>query len=454
MQAPTKSRFRYTLLILVLLMSAIMATVLWAADVSIDSYDTDSQSITANSGNPTPSNSAVIASALGTTRDFQVTFISGSDITLAANTGVPASGNLSFSSASSTSGRGIVTYDGDNDPLTVDFNGLCSPGCADLTDGGSNTHLRVRVVENDLAATVHFRLYNGTNNDPNDYIEFALALPGSIAPGQEVDFLMPFASPTTTSGAGANPNDVGAIQMFFNRDTAIVALDVAIDFFDATDAGLDFGDLPDTYGTLLASDGARHQLTSGLRLGSDRDGEPDGQPSVDADADNLMDVNDEDGVIPVRVDDGGAGLPWNDVNGGAVQVTVAGCSGTCRLSGWIDWDNSGTFEVGERIFNNTPVNNGTAYRDFTIPTGASPSSEQLYARFRVCEAFGDCNTPIGLSQSGEVEDYRWGFGPLAVTLSNSQANPLAGNNTALPLVAVVLFTLTGLAMYRFRQQEL
>jgi hypothetical protein len=41
--------------------------------------------------------------------------------------------------------------------------------------------------------------------------------------------------------------------------------------------------------------------------------------------------------------------------------------------------------------------------------------------------------------------------PLAVTLSNTQASPLSGNNNVMPIVAVVLFALTGLAVYAFRR---
>src|SRR5207253_2130041 len=57
-----------------------------------------------------------------------------------------------------------------------------------------------------------------------------------------------------------------------------------------TKVALDFGDAPDSYHTLLASNGARHVATGPI-LGSSRDTEADGQPSPNADADP-----DEDGV--------------------------------------------------------------------------------------------------------------------------------------------------------------
>ena len=42
-------------------------------------------------------------------------------------------------------------------------------------------------------------------------------------------------------------------------------------------ADFDFGDAPDTYGTLSASGGAKHQLGGSLSLGATVDGEPDGR---------------------------------------------------------------------------------------------------------------------------------------------------------------------------------
>ncbi|MCA9137606.1 MAG: pre-peptidase C-terminal domain-containing protein, partial [Planctomycetales bacterium] len=63
------------------------------------------------------------------------------------------------------------------------------------------------------------------------------------------------------------------------------------------DVGIDFGDAPDTYRTLLPSNGARHTInkTNNPTLGLSIDSEPDGQPSVGADGDNLT-GGDEDGL--------------------------------------------------------------------------------------------------------------------------------------------------------------
>ncbi|MDJ0597665.1 MAG: PEP-CTERM sorting domain-containing protein [Crocosphaera sp.] len=71
----------------------------------------------------------------------------------------------------------------------------------------------------------------------------------------------------------------------------------------------DFGDAPDTpqgfnYKTLLASDGPRYDEGDAQRLGRKWDGEPDGQPTIPANGDDISllggfpaPVDDEDGVI-------------------------------------------------------------------------------------------------------------------------------------------------------------
>ncbi len=440
-------KLKYGLFLLLTLVLVIGTLVVYAADVTIDTFDNVPQSITGNNGTPNPFNSTADASALGGERDFQVNWLLGADITLASNSGVPPSGLLTFSSATGSSGRGTVTFDGnDNDPALA-TQGLCTPNCVDLTDSGSNAYLRVRIAENDLAATLHFRLYNGITGNINDYIEYALPLPGSIAPDSNVDFLMPF-SAFTSHGAGANPNNVGAIQVFFNRDTAIAALDVAIDFFDATGKSHDFGDLPNSYGTLLVDNGPRHRLTTGLRLGTSRDAETDGKPSTNASDDHY-----DDGVV--RDTD----FNWDTNNGGAVYVHIAGCAGSgpangCRLNGWIDWNNNGTFETSERVINNTLVSNGDAqYFPFPIPSGQGfPGHPQIAARFRVCQTSpaNQCDSPTGESQTGEVEDYIWGFGPTAVSLQSFTG---ASNSAVLPLLMIVLLlSVVGVGALLYRRQ--
>lgn len=79
----------------------------------------------------------------------------------------------------------------------------------------------------------------------------------------------------------------------------------------------DFGDAPDTCGTSLAANGARHNASPALRLGAMSDGEADGQPTSDATGDGA----DDDGVI--------------------------------KLDAWVDFDGNGSFgDPGEKVFDN------------------------------------------------------------------------------------------------------
>jgi hypothetical protein len=298
-----------------------------------------------------------------------------------------------------------------------------------------------------LAATIHFRLYNGSTNDINDYIEYALSLPGSIPPGSSVDFLMPFID-FVPNGNGANANNVGAIQIFYNRDTVVQALDVAIEFFDSTNFSHDWADLPSSYSTYSADNGPRHLLSTGLRLGLDRNAEEDGNPTLDATGDNF-----DDGVTRDET------FKWDLTNGGAVYVDIAGCAGSgptngCRLNGWIDWNANGTFDSGEQIINNVVVGNGTGmYYWFSVPNGQGfPGHSQLSARFRVCQAIpsDDCDTPAGEASTGEVEDYIWDFGPNAVTLSAIDAGPALAGWPAFALVVAMVAGGAGLFVWKRR----
>ena len=159
----------------------------------------------------------------------------------------------------------------------------------------------------------------------------------------------------------------------------------------------DYGDAPDSYATLLASNGAGHVIDSSLLIGTALDGEADGQPGLGADGDDSSGAtpDDEDGVtIPATLT---AGDPYS------IQVTVTGSG---LLSAWVDWNGDGDFTgVGEQIATEQafvgPVS--SAFLTGTVPATAVGGT--TYARFRVCTAAGDCSAPVGPASDGEVEDY-------------------------------------------------
>ncbi len=188
---------------------------------------------------------------------------------------------------------------------------------------------------------------------------------------------------------------------------------------------VDFGDAPDTYGTLLASNGARHGIinydrdasTSSLMIGSLVDAETDGFPGPEADGDNLNNTNDEEGLAQ----------PIVMVAGQSTDVTVTVTNATdnpATLAGWIDLDGSGTFDVGERQVT-TVAANTTA--DHTLTFAAGTTTDSTYARFRLYPGEVAEPSPVGPVAGGEVEDHQVLTSASAVTKTS---DPASGTSVA------------------------
>lgn len=173
----------------------------------------------------------------------------------------------------------------------------------------------------------------------------------------------------------------------------------------------DFGDAPDTYGTLLPG-GARHTVSADIRLGATVDSELNGQPNANADGDG----SDDDGVTvaftpptdPFRDVVAWQIGSWTQLR---VQVDLAGAVEEAGLDGWVDFNRDGDFaDAGEHVFDNERVkklgpnqNDGLGHTlGVLVPENVSPGV--TYARFRISQAGG--LGPAGPGASGEVEDYR------------------------------------------------
>lgn len=153
----------------------------------------------------------------------------------------------------------------------------------------------------------------------------------------------------------------------------------------------EFGDAPDSYGTLISSDGAAH-TSNGPTLGTLRDIEPDGQPGAAAD----LDGTDEDGVAgPIVITRGQTStVSVSATNDSNADVTLAG---------WIDLNGDGAFQTGERVTATVPANSGTNSYQLSFPAGTTATN--TYARFRIFgEVLADPQ-PTGSASAGEVEDY-------------------------------------------------
>lgn len=153
---------------------------------------------------------------------------------------------------------------------------------------------------------------------------------------------------------------------------------------------LDYGDAPDTFGTLIFSNGARHSAT-GPRLGILRDVEGNGVSSPTANGDDLAGEDDEDGLTSYL-------LLRNKTSTLTVQVTA---DPSAKLDAWIDFNRNGTFEASEQVATSTTVNPGPNQISFTSPAAALLGD--TIARLRLSTSGG--LTSAGAASDGEVEDH-------------------------------------------------
>lgn len=96
-------------------------------------------------------------------------------------------------------------------------------------------------------------------------------------------------------------------------------------------ANFDFGDAPDSYGTLLATNGARHGIVPGFHLGPTIDGEPDGQPTPNATGDDLAGGG-FGAPVNFRVGDQPQDFILTDVTGDGIPDLVTADSGSNQVS--------------------------------------------------------------------------------------------------------------------------
>lgn len=192
---------------------------------------------------------------------------------------------------------------------------------------------------------------------------------------------------------------------------------------------LDFGDAPDpltetpgAYPTLLANDGARHRVVTGIHLGATVDDDADGQPTTGADGDDADGSDDDDGVAFTS-----ALLPGAN----ATVEIIASVEG--YLYGWIDFDQNGIWnDLEELVIDGESMAAGANPFVFAVPAGATLGG--THARFRF-DTNGDADMPTGGVADGEVEDYQVLVGtPEAADLGILASAP----STAIPGAAVQL----------------
>lgn len=242
-----------------------------------------------------------------------------------------------------------------------------------------------------LSAWIDFDQNGDWADVPDDIVPGGASL---VAGPNAFTFDVPFsAAGGTTTGRFRCTTDgaVGPTGSAGDGEVEDHALDILV--------GVDFGDGPAPYPTLLADDGPRHDLVGGVFLGDCADGEPDGQPSALADADETT-----DGVPIVGTCDPGAeeGVSFGPLRTGQIGEVEVEVSASCTLSGWIDFDQDGDWsDPGEELFpGGALLASGSNVVPFPVPSDAAFG--ETLARLR-CTTQG----PVGFTGpavDGEVED--------------------------------------------------
>lgn len=253
---------------------------------------------------------------------------------------------------------------------------------------------------------------DGTFDDPRDRI--ATDLP--IAAGDNTLTVAIPADATTSTATYARfrcaTASVGATG--FAPDGEVE--DYLVSLSAAPAPSFDYGDAPDTYGTLEASGGAKHQIgnVNSPFLGSCVDQDDGTLTNATADADDLTAGT----PFPVSCsdDEDGVAFPGALAAGTSVDLTVnRGSASACLLNAWMDFDADGSFDdPRDRIAADLAIGGGDNTLTVAIPSDANTSSV-TYARFR-------CSTAsigaIGSASDGEVEDY-----PVSLTDAPSPPPP-------------------------------
>jgi hypothetical protein len=191
----------------------------------------------------------------------------------------------------------------------------------------------------------------------------------------------------------------------------------------------DFGDVPDTYGTKLDADGARHVISPLIFLGNAVTADADGQPSAQANQDA----------------DDGVSTPLPRLSAGELvsfvptfSITTSFTNNTGRqgnFAAWVDWNNNGVFNPGEGLTATTGPAVTTGNVTFTwtnkTMTRALITDNYTFARIRFSTADITTSNPKGTFKDGEVEDYRIPIDTYVLPLDLISFNANASNNKAL-----------------------
>ncbi|MEM6646846.1 MAG: GEVED domain-containing protein, partial [Bacteroidota bacterium] len=249
---------------------------------------------------------------------------------------------------------------------------------------------------------------------------FAIPIPGGGSVTQTLSFSVP---------AGFNGGTFARFRLSYVGGLAPYGPVVDGEVEDYVLIGVDYGDarqfdldgflpeFPSGYPVNLAANGARHVVTSQVRLGPMADADPNGgDPTILASGDDAFMEDDEDGIVfvdgavPMTLQfedtfpDPVGGQPWpftgfyRDTE--VEVIPLASVQG--MLNAWIDWNRDGDWDdEGEQIFVNERVSSQEDTLRFRVPADADFG--YTYGRFRF-NRLGNLSV-TGAGADGEVEDY-------------------------------------------------
>jgi hypothetical protein len=290
------------------------------------------------------------------------------------------------------------------DTLIIDFM-FGSEEYTEYVDQGYNDKMRILVDGTDCALTpdgqqfsidsvnnnVNAALFN--NNDLNDGgASFATEMDGftglmscrvSVTPGDSIPVVIGL----------SEEGDANFDSWAFFRAQSL-----------RSEASSDYGDAPDTYGTLQASGGARHKVVEGVYIGSKPTGDGDGF---------VEGVDDSAGTAGDDSDDGVGSFPLlTDVTTSySLTVNATSINGNdSKLVGWIDFDGDGAFQSDEAS-NIATVSSGTFESDVVLTwnniggSGPDIALGDTFVRLRITNSGITAADSGGYFDTGEVEDY-------------------------------------------------
>ncbi|MCL1914931.1 MAG: GEVED domain-containing protein [Eubacteriaceae bacterium] len=220
-----------------------------------------------------------------------------------------------------------------------------------------------------------------------------------------------------------------AVGEYFSKTISVGSNDAAfcpfakvdVSFGEAPDSGDGIG--PRNYRTRLSSNGPRHLIVEGLSLGNEAIAQFDANPNADG-----IETGGSGNALP-------SGTPLLQIGSTSYTVNCKVKNETgedANLYGWVDFNQSGTFDVNEIATEIVHSQQGiqTVVLNFNIPPEEVPEQEgETYLRLRLTtdnlmdlgRVDGEDDRSFGSASDGEVEDYKIRIGNAPMSLNDTIA---------------------------------